>query len=88
MLVFISLLVTSPISWIVMNNWLQNFAFHIDLNVIPFIIIGRAAIAIAAVAVSPDYDEINKCLNRAVRFGSCHSFGVAVGLCGYGMCQM
>src|SRR5690606_40692046 len=21
-------------------------------------------------------------------FGSCHSFGVAVGLCGYGMCQM
>ena len=22
------------------------------------------------------------------KFGSCHSFGVAVGLCGYGMCQM
>jgi hypothetical protein len=21
-------------------------------------------------------------------FGSCYSFGVAVGLCGYGMCQM
>jgi hypothetical protein len=21
-------------------------------------------------------------------FGSCHSFGVVVGLCGYGMCQM
>jgi len=34
------------------------------------------------------YKELSV-LERALwGFGSCHSFGVAVGLCGYGMCQM
>ena len=30
----------------------------------------------------------NKTQPCAMEFGSCHSFGVVVGLCGYGMCQM
>lgn len=51
-LVVISLVVASPIAWAVMNNWLQHFAFHIDLNAIPFVIIGLAAIGLAAVTVS------------------------------------
>jgi hypothetical protein len=32
---------------------------------------------------------LNDCEDtELLEFGSCHSFGVAVGLCGYGMCQM
>jgi len=31
---------------------------------------------------------LHNVLISGAEFGSCHSFGVAVGLCGYGMCQM
>jgi len=51
-LVFVALLIASPIAWIVMKSWLQVFAFHIDLNAVPFIITGISAILVAMITVS------------------------------------
>jgi putative ABC transport system permease protein len=52
LLVFVALLIASPIAWFVMSSWLQIFAFHIDLNARPFIITGISAILVAMITVS------------------------------------
>jgi putative ABC transport system permease protein len=41
-----------PIAWIVMNKWLQNFAYRIDLTIWPFLISGLLALVIALLTVS------------------------------------
>jgi putative ABC transport system permease protein len=51
-LVFISFLIASPIAWLVMYSWLQNFAFHIGLTAIPFLVAGLGAVVIAIITVS------------------------------------
>jgi putative ABC transport system permease protein len=52
LLVFVAFLLASPVAWFVMSGWLQTFAFHIPLSVIPFIITGVGALIIAIVTVS------------------------------------
>jgi len=52
LLVFIAFLIASPVAWFVMSGWLQTFAFHIPLNVIPFIMTGAGALLIAVATVS------------------------------------
>ncbi|MBQ4820421.1 ABC transporter permease [Aquimarina sp. MMG016] len=51
-LVFISILVAVPIAWLAMSNWLQDFAYRIEMNWWVFIIAGIVAIIIALVTVS------------------------------------
>ncbi len=51
-LVIIAFVVASPIAWFVMSGWLQTFAFHQQLNAVPFIITGATAVLIAIVTVS------------------------------------
>ena len=51
-LVLVSFIIASPIAWFVMHNWLQNFAFHINLDVLPFIVTGIGSLLIAMIAVS------------------------------------
>jgi putative ABC transport system permease protein len=51
-LVAISCLVAFPVAWWAMNSWLQNYAYHIDINWWVFIIAGCLAIFIALVTVS------------------------------------
>ncbi|WP_396636663.1 ABC transporter permease [Maribacter sp. R77961] len=51
-LVFISLVISFPIAYWVMNNWLENFAYRININWSVFVISGLIAIAIALFTVS------------------------------------
>ena len=51
-LVICSLLVASPLAWWVMNNWLQDFAYRIDIGWWIFVLSGMIAIIIAMVTVS------------------------------------
>jgi putative ABC transport system permease protein len=44
--------VVIPISWLLMNKWLQNFAYRIDMNIWIFILSGLAALVIALLTVS------------------------------------
>ncbi|MDT0606356.1 ABC transporter permease [Croceitalea rosinachiae] len=51
-LVLVSMLIAIPISWYAMNQWLQDFAYKIDLSWWMFVIAGILALAIAFVTVS------------------------------------
>jgi putative ABC transport system permease protein len=51
-LIVIALLITSPISWWAMQNWLQSFAYRINIPVWVFISSGFSAIIIALFTIS------------------------------------
>jgi putative ABC transport system permease protein len=51
-LVLIAFFVACPIAWFVMNKWLQDFAYRININWWVFVIAGIAAILIALITVS------------------------------------
>jgi ABC-type antimicrobial peptide transport system permease subunit/AraC-like DNA-binding protein len=51
-LIAISLLISSPIAWFFMYNWLQNFAYHTNLSLWVFIMAGAGAMLIALVTIS------------------------------------
>lgn len=51
-LVFVSILIASPIAWWIMHNWLQNFAYRIVISWWAFGIAGFIAIVTAIITVS------------------------------------
>ena len=51
-LVVISILIAIPIAWLMMSNWLEDFAYRIEINWWIFIIAGMVAILIALATVS------------------------------------
>ena len=51
-LVVFALLIAFPIAWWVMNKWLQNFAYHIDIRWWFFAIAGTIAVVISFLTVS------------------------------------
>jgi putative ABC transport system permease protein len=51
-LVVIGNVIAWPIAWYIMNKWLQNFAYRIDLTVWPFLFAGFLALMIALLTVS------------------------------------
>lgn len=51
-LVFIALLLASPIAWFVMNKWLQDFAYRTSISWWVFALTGAAALVIALLTVS------------------------------------
>jgi len=51
-LVIIALLVASPLSWYFMHNWLQDFAYRINIGWYIFIATGVAAVLIALITIS------------------------------------
>ncbi len=51
-LVLIAILLASPIAWIMMNQWLQDFAYHIPIHWWIFGVSGLAVILIALFTVS------------------------------------
>lgn len=51
-MVVIALLIASPLGWYVMNNWLQDYAYRIDIAWWIFLIAGSLAILIALVTIS------------------------------------
>jgi putative ABC transport system permease protein len=52
LLVVIALVIASPLAWLAMNNWLQNYAYKITISWWVFVIAGLAAIAIALITIS------------------------------------
>ncbi len=51
-LVFVSILVASPIAWWAMHKWLEDFAYKIDIGWWVFVLAGIVALLIALVTVS------------------------------------
>lgn len=50
-LVLIAVLISTPIAWYVMDNWLSEFAYRIDLSIWIFIIAGGLALIVAWVTM-------------------------------------
>ncbi|MFC2088084.1 ABC transporter permease [Calditrichota bacterium] len=50
--VFISNIIAWPIAWYAMNNWLQSFAYRIDMSFGVFLLAGGFALTIALLTVS------------------------------------
>ncbi|WCO02313.1 ABC transporter permease [Psychroserpens ponticola] len=51
-LVAIALLISFPLAYYVMNNWLQDFTYRINMSWQPFVFTGLCAIGIAMITVS------------------------------------
>jgi len=65
MLVFIALLFASPVAWYFMNQWLQGFAYRINLDGWVFILAGIAAILVALLTIS--FQAIKAALLNPIR---------------------
>jgi len=51
-LVFISIIIATPIAWYAMNKWLQDFVYRVSISWWMFVLAGAIAIIIAFVTVS------------------------------------
>lgn len=51
-LVLIALLIVSPIAWYFMDEWLANFAYHVDIHWSTFVLAGMSTLIIAFLTVS------------------------------------
>jgi putative ABC transport system permease protein len=51
-LVLVAILIATPLSWWAMNNWLNDFAYHIDINWWVFALAGFVSVLIAMITVS------------------------------------
>jgi putative ABC transport system permease protein len=51
-LVFVSILIATPVAWYAMNKWLQDFAYKINIGWFVFVLAGLLAIAIALLTIS------------------------------------
>jgi len=49
--VIISFVLTCPVAWWVMNNWLQNFAYRVSMNAWIFLFSGAVALALVIITV-------------------------------------
>ncbi|MGB5982344.1 MAG: ABC transporter permease [Nonlabens sp.] len=51
-LVGIAILISVPISWYIMNEWLSDFAYRIDISIWVFVVAGLLAMTIAVITVA------------------------------------
>ncbi|KYG82760.1 ABC transporter permease [Roseivirga echinicomitans] len=61
-LILVANLIAVPITYLAMNEWLQNFAYSIGVNWLTFFYVGAGSIAIALITVS--YHSIKAALNN------------------------
>ncbi|MFD2935910.1 ABC transporter permease [Spirosoma flavum] len=64
-LVFIAILIASPIAWFAMNRWLQDFAYKIDIEWWMFALAGLLAVGIALLTVG--FQSIKAALMNPVK---------------------
>jgi putative ABC transport system permease protein len=65
LLVIISFVIAAPASWLIMHNWLQDFAYRIDISWWVFGVAGLLALAIALSTIS--YQAIKAALTNPVK---------------------
>ena len=51
-LIVITLLIASPITWYIMSNWLSTFTYRIEITVVAFLIAGIVATVTAVLSIS------------------------------------
>jgi putative ABC transport system permease protein len=51
-LVFIAFIIASPVAWFIMNKWLQDFAYRINISWLVFVFAAMLAIIITIITVS------------------------------------
>jgi len=51
-LVFVAILVAVPVAWWIMNRWLEDFAYRIEIHWWMFVVVGVVALTIALATVS------------------------------------
>ncbi len=51
-LVIVAIVIACPIAWLLMNNWLQDFAYRINITAWIFIMAGSLALLIALMSIS------------------------------------
>jgi ABC-type antimicrobial peptide transport system permease subunit len=51
-LILVALLISFPVSWWLMNNWLQGFAYRVSIDLIVFVIAGISVAGIALLTIS------------------------------------
>jgi putative ABC transport system permease protein len=67
--VMFSILIASPIAWFVMNKWLQNFAYRINISWWVFAMAGAIALLVALLTVSwQSYKAASKNPVEALRY--------------------
>jgi len=64
-LVFISIIIATPLAWYTMNNWLNGFAYKIDITWKVFAVSGLIAILIAIITIS--FQSIKAALSNPVK---------------------
>ena len=64
-LVLIAILIATPVAWYLMNTWLEDFAYKININWSVFVIAGGAAILIALITIS--FQSIKAALANPVK---------------------
>jgi putative ABC transport system permease protein len=63
-LVVVAFIVAAPVGYLIINRWLQNFAYRVEIDVWTFVLVGFMALIIALVVVS--YHSIKAALTNPV----------------------
>ena len=63
-LVAISAIIATPVAWLAMSRWLQNFAYHINIDWWVFLLAGLIAVLIALATIA--YQTIKTALENPV----------------------
>ncbi len=50
-LVFVAIVIASPLAWYIMNKWLQDFAYRVDISWWVFVVAGIGAVLIAFITI-------------------------------------
>jgi len=64
MLITVAFLLATPLSWYLMENWLENFAYRIEINALTFLLAGGLTLFIAMFTIS--YQSIRAALINPV----------------------
>lgn len=64
-LVVVAIVVATPLAWYVMNHWLQDFAYHIDVEWWMFLAAGALAVLVALLTVS--FQSFKAAMNNPVK---------------------
>jgi ABC-type antimicrobial peptide transport system permease subunit len=64
-LILVAVVIAVPVAWWAINNWLQSFAFRVEMNWMIFLGASLAALAIAWITVS--YESVKAALSNPVK---------------------